>query len=96
MDKDKKKSRKKQQKKLCEHKLLIPQKKKKAKSLAMYLVGSAAVTIGMAAVMPKVMGKVGQKIYTASLKKQGDEDWAQEILNRRQAEAEAEEEKKNG
>lgn len=46
--------------------------------------------------MPKVMGKVGQKIYTESLKKQGDDDWAQEILNRRQAEAEAEEEKKNG
>jgi len=50
----------------------------------------------MAAVMPKVMGKVGQKIYTESLKKQGDDDWTQEILNRRQAEAEAEEEKKNG
>lgn len=95
MDKDKKKSRKKQQKKLCEHKLLIPQKKKKAKGLAMYLVGSAAVTIGMAAVMPKVMGKVGRKIYTASLKKQGD-DWEQEILNRRQAKSEAEEDEKNG
>ena len=71
-------------------------KKKKAKSVALYLLGSAAVTVGMAAVMPKVMGKVGQKIYTESLKKQGDDDWTQEILNRRQAEAEAEEEKKNG
>ena len=71
-------------------------KKKKAKSVALYLLGSAAVTVGMAAVMPKGMGKVGQKIYTESLKKQGDDDWTQEILNRRQAEAEAEEEKKNG
>ena len=96
MDKDKKKFRKKQQKNQGEHKLLIPQKKKKAKSVALYLLGSAAVTVGMAAVMPKGMGKVGQKIYTESLKKQGDDDWTQEILNRRQAEAEAEEEKKNG
>lgn len=96
MDKDKKKFWKKQQKTQGEHKLLIPQKKKKAKGVALYLVGSAAVTVGMAAVMPKVMSKVGRKIYTESLKKQGDDDWAKEILNRRQAEAEAEEEKKNG
>lgn len=73
-----------------------PEKKKKLGGLALYLLGSAVVTVGMAAVMPKVMGKVGRKIYTESLKKQGDDDWTQEILNRRQAEAEAEEEKKNG
>lgn len=100
MDKDKKKFWKKQQKKPGEHKLLIPQKKKKAKSVALYLVGSAAVTVGMAAVMPKVMDKMGRKIYTESLKKQSvDDDWEQRIRNRHQEKTatvnKAEEEKEN-
>ena len=77
-----------------------PKKKKKLGGLALYLLGSAVVTAGMAAVMPKVMDKVGQKIYTENLKKQGaDDDWEQAIRNRHQAKTEAgkeaEEEKEN-
>lgn len=62
-----------------------PEKKKKLGGLALYLLGSAVVTVGMAAVMPKVMGKVGQKIYLESLKKRSaNDDWEQMIRNRHQ------------
>lgn len=77
-----------------------PEKKKKLGGLALYLLGSAVVTVGMAAVMPKVMDKVGQKIYLESLKKQSaNDDWEQMIRNRHQEKTatanEAEEKKEN-
>ena len=62
-----------------------PKKKKKLGGFALYLLGSAVVTVGMAAVMPKMMDKMGRKIYTESLKKQSvDDDWEQRIRNRHQ------------
>jgi hypothetical protein len=77
-----------------------PKKKKKLGGFALYLLGSAVVTVGMAAVMPKMMDKMGRKIYTESLKKQSvDDDWEQRIRNRHQEKTatvnKAEEEKEN-
>lgn len=50
--------------------------------------------------MPKMMDKMGRKIYTESLKKQSvDDDWEQRIRNRHQEKTatvnKAEEEKEN-
>ena len=71
-----------------------PKKKKKMNGLAMYLLGSAVVTASMAAVMPKVMNKMGQKIYSASLKKQHtDDEWKQEFLKQMQNKTKTKEEK---
>lgn len=100
MDNDVKKIVEETTKEIVEAQEAHPKKKKKLGGLVLYLLGSAVATVGMAAVMPKVMDKMGRKIYTESLKKQGiNDDWEQTIRNRHQEKTatvnESEEEKEN-
>lgn len=100
MGNDVKKSWKRQQRKSWKRRPSILKRRKKLGGFALYLLGSAVVTVGMAAVMPKMMDKMGRKIYTESLKKQSvDDDWEQRIRNRHQEKTatvnKAEEEKEN-
>ena len=54
-----------------EHKPSDSKKKKKNSNarVAGYIVGSMALTVGAAVVIPKLMGKLSRKLYDAEIKK---------------------------